>query len=137
VRSPRRTHAIYGTDGFAAPLVPVEARPEVRQAIGEESEQTVYFYSSCDRDLVYPQLGGSDPVLWVDRFTGEQINPVPEQLEDFMELTWANALDVVGDRRDADWSDLRAFLRQTQGLVSEPARAAADNMLGLAADAET
>ena len=53
-----------------------------------------------------------------------------------MELTWANALDVAGHTPDADWSEVRTFLSQTQGLVSERARAAAARLVGLPADAD-
>src|ERR1700684_4210904 len=55
-------HATYGTDGFAPCLAPWEDRTVLAAVIGGDVEDTVYFYASCDRSLLYPQLSRKGPV---------------------------------------------------------------------------
>ena len=87
-------HAFYGTDGFAVALLGLDQRSELADAIGEEAEELVYFYASCDRKASYRTLAEHDAVF-VDRFTGEQTRPATEKRRDFAELTAANELDVA------------------------------------------
>jgi hypothetical protein len=99
--------------------------------IGRAAEEIVYFYASCDRIAVYPQLGKADPVHYRDRFTGREFEPTAEELATFVELTWANALEVVASAPNGDWSDVARFLRQTESLASDAARRSAAELLGL------
>src|SRR5688572_20830428 len=57
-------HAAYGTDGFATALIDHDeaGRDELAGIIGFAAERVVYFYASCDRDYLYPQLGADQPV---------------------------------------------------------------------------
>jgi hypothetical protein len=48
------------------------------QAIGEEIEELVYFYASCDCGASYRTLTEPD-AEFVDRFTGERIRPTSGQ----------------------------------------------------------
>ena len=94
VRSAGFCHAWYGTDGFDVVLGDLAFRDELGALIGEEAEQLVYFYASCDRRFSYPQLGqlaGS----FRDRFTGTVLCPSVTTRRDFAELTVANELDIV------------------------------------------
>jgi hypothetical protein len=87
-------HAFYGTDGFEITLLDVADRTVLTDAIGEEAEQLVYFYASCDRKTSYQGL--SEPnAEFIDRFTGERTRPTLDQLKDFAELTAANELDIA------------------------------------------
>jgi hypothetical protein len=75
-------------------------RPALADLIGARAEWLVYMYGSCDRDAVYPALGGPGPVPFRDRFTGRTY-PLPEvDARAFAELTAANELDVI--RHNAD-----------------------------------
>ncbi|MFD7975733.1 DUF6817 domain-containing protein [Streptomyces sp. NPDC059071] len=79
------------TDGFAESLLPLERRPELAAAIGEEAENLVHFYASCDRDFSYPAL--PDPAgPFRDRFTDETFTPTDRQRADLAEITAANEL---------------------------------------------
>ncbi len=87
-------HAFYGTDGFALTLLDLDQRAVLANAIGEEAEDLVYLYASCDRKASYRSLAEPDG-KFVDRFTGEQTRPTIEQRQDFAELTAANELDIA------------------------------------------
>jgi hypothetical protein len=113
-------HAVYGTDGFPQALVDHLSRGQVRDVIGHEAEQTVYLYASCDRRFVFPQLG-SDHLRFRDRFTDEVFAPDPAGLRDFVELTFANELDVA--RHSAafaagEWSTVARVFSRCERLVS-------------------
>jgi hypothetical protein len=87
-------HAAYGTDGFEARLLSLEERDLLRRAGGGEVEGLVYLYASCDRRFVYPQLPGTGPVSFRDRFSGETFPASEEQLRDFADLTVANEMEL-------------------------------------------
>lgn len=116
-------HAVYGTDGLVGPLVGLDERDKVRDVIGEQAEQIVYRYASCDREFVYPQLEAmAAPVSFRDRFTGWTGALTAPEWADFMTLTWANTADVVETSSELDWSGLLPFLEATAGMVPEVAR---------------
>ena len=92
-------HAAYGTDGFPHPLVDLSARPALVELIGAEAESIVYTYGGCDRGYSYPTLATGAP-RFRDRFTGTVLEPGPERLRDFVELTIANELDVLSHNED-------------------------------------
>lgn len=88
-------HALYGTDGLAASLLDVRTeRPALAAVIGDAAEALVYLYASCDRSYLYPQLGTTDRPSFRDRFTAATFVPEPAAFADFMELTFANELDM-------------------------------------------
>ncbi|WP_282702961.1 DUF6817 domain-containing protein [Streptomyces sp. CC219B] len=116
-------HAFYGTDGFPAPLLPVDRRSELAAVIGPDAEAIVHLYASCDRTATYPGLAGPAPVFH-DRFTGRTHLPDLPPRRDFAELTAANELDLA--RRDPDFRDrwgpdLLALLTRLRPLLSPPA----------------
>jgi hypothetical protein len=97
-------HASYGTDGFATSLLGAEStdRREVLAAlIGEQAEELVYLYGSCERRSTYPRFGNQDPVCFRDRFTGTDHTPQAAQARAFAEITVANELDVVAHNPEA------------------------------------
>ena len=88
-------HACYGTDGFAVTLLDLDEREVLISHIGPRAEAWVYLYASCDRAAVYPELAGSGPLRFRDRFTGEA-SEVPEgDAAVLAELTAANEFDIV------------------------------------------
>jgi len=88
-------HACYGTDGYPQPLLAPSERLVLADLIGIRAESLVYLYGSCDRDLVYPALGGAGPVSFRDRFTGQMHTPREADVRSFTELTAANELDII------------------------------------------
>jgi hypothetical protein len=95
-------HAAYGTDGFPHGLIDPSERPRVADLIGTEAEEIVYLYGSCERARVYRQLSAEATgdvtgaaITFPDRFTGSTHTPSPQQVRDFVELTYANELDVL------------------------------------------
>ncbi len=87
-------HAWYGTDGFGTALGDPVHRDELAAIIGEEAEQLVYFYASCDRRFSYPHLAQPEGPFR-DRFTGTLLRPPVALRRDFAELTAANELDIA------------------------------------------
>lgn len=88
-------HAAYGTDGFVPHLLPLSDRAVLAAAVGTEVEETVYFYASCDRAFLYPQLSRPGPVRFRDRFTDVTFEPSATRLRAFVDLTLANEIDVA------------------------------------------
>jgi hypothetical protein len=87
-------HAFYGTDGFDVTLLNLDQRAVLANAIGNEAEELVYFYASCDRRASYRTLPEPD-AEFINRFTGERTTPTLDQRQDFAELTAANELDIA------------------------------------------
>lgn len=88
-------HALYGTDGLPIALLdPASERATLAAVIGPEAEAQVYLYASCDRSYLYPLLGSADQPPFRDRFTGSVFVPDPQAFSAFMELTFANELDI-------------------------------------------
>ncbi len=113
-------HAVYGTDGFDHPLVDLSCRADVAGVVGPDAEAVVYRYASCDRRFTFPHLG-RDPVKFRDRFTGEVDAVEPTQLQEFMELTFANELDVVRHSpgfATGEWPLIARVFSRCRDLVS-------------------
>ncbi|MCX5205141.1 hypothetical protein OG897_27255 [Streptomyces sp. NBC_00237] len=127
-------HAAYGTDGFAAALLPLDQRVRLRDAAGSEAEAVVYFYASCDRQAVYPVF--ADPGMrFTDRFTGLSRVPALQEKRDFAELTAANELDIA--RVDAAFRErhgpqLLVLFHRFGELLSPGARRGCAEVLGRA-----
>jgi hypothetical protein len=118
-------HAVYGTDGLAATLLDVRTeRPTLAGVIGADAEALVYLYASCDRSHLYPQIGTTDRPSFRDRFTGGTFVPERAALAAFMELTFANELDmfrsdpVLVEQHQATWG---ARFDRSQRFVSDAA----------------
>ena len=89
-------HAVYGTSGFTAALLDVKSdRDDLAGVIGRRAEALVYFYASCDRAHLYPQIGTSTLIQFRDRFNGEVFVPDASLFASFVELTFANELDIL------------------------------------------
>ena len=118
-------HAVYGTDGFATTLLDVNAeREDLARVVGRDAEALVYFYASCDRQYLYPQIGVSTPVQFRDRFNGTVFVPEESLFASFMELTFANELDILGKNQrlvEETRPYLGALFGRCRALVSAPA----------------
>jgi hypothetical protein len=125
-------HACYGTDGFAQSLVALSQRDELAALIGDDAEAIVHVYASCDRDDFYPQLGRARTPAFRDRFSGRVFALAPSMLRDFVELTFANELDLVqiSPAFAAEHGpDLAELFARCEALVSAPAAAASRALL--------
>ncbi|PWI17409.1 hypothetical protein DI272_27050 [Streptomyces sp. Act143] len=116
-------HAFYGTDGFPHPLLPLDRRSDLREAIGEEAEALVHFYASCDREATYPTLATPE-APFRDRFTRRTHTPAESLRRDFAELTAANEIDLAAadpDFRDRHGPALLGLFTRFRALLSEAA----------------
>ena len=119
-------HAAYGTDGFDHRLVELSARTRLAATIGPAAEGLVYLYASCDRRLTYPELATGHRRLR-NRFTDEVLEVPDKAIRHFMELTFANELDiaqVAPDYMRPAWPALSRLFQASEDLVSPPAWAA-------------
>jgi hypothetical protein len=129
-------HATYGTDGFAPFLVPWQDRTVLARVAGGDVEETVYFYASCDRSFLYPQLSRTGPVCFRDRLLDETHEPSDAGLRDFVDLTLANELDVALARRPegppvpVPW--IGTLVEQMERRASPGARRGASRLLSTA-----
>ncbi|MQY08091.1 hypothetical protein ACRB68_61970 [Actinomadura sp. RB68] len=125
VQSAGLCHAYYGTDGFPVALGEVSRRDDLANVIGDEAEQIVYFYASCDRAFSYPRLANGGEFR--DRFNGTTSVPPESGLRDFAEITVANELDVLAENADLRaryGPKLLALFASWQHLLSPAAREA-------------
>jgi uncharacterized protein DUF6817 len=117
-------HATYGTHGFEPHILGLEDRTVLRAVIGTDAEALVYFYASCDRDSFYPQLSAPDTPLealkFRDRFTGSESKPEADLVTLFVDLTYANEVELAASSPDgpANWAWLADFCRQTRRWAS-------------------
>ncbi len=93
-------HAVYGTSGFDEVMVSDSHREKIKKIIGEQSENIVYTYCACDRDLFWPQIGNDANPLFLDRFTGQKYHLSFQELKWFCELTVANELEIANDNNE-------------------------------------
>src|SRR5919112_361494 len=49
-------HSVYGTEYFQKRTVPLDARDEVRSAIGERAEEIAYLYCALSRQSLYRKI---------------------------------------------------------------------------------
>lgn len=116
-------HAVYGTQGWQFTLLNLSQRSDLVEIIGEEAEEIVYFYASCDRSYLYPQIGFSTKIRFRDRFSGAVFVPDSMRLKSFLELTFANELE--SSRMPGFVESTRALLeplfRPWENLVSDAA----------------
>jgi hypothetical protein len=126
-------HTAYGTDGFPVPLCDLARRTELADLISPPAEQLVYFYASCDRSFLYPRIVDRQPARFRDRFTGAVFEPEPATYRDFLELTFANELDIFrrcGIDAQQTKDRWRSIMSPCQALVSEKAYACFLETLG-------
>ncbi len=127
-------HAVYGTSGFPVAVLDVTTeRGDLVDAIGPRAEALVYFYASCDRAVVYPQIGAGQAVPFRDRFTGEVFVPDDGILSRFMEVTFANELQIaLGDvsLTDQITAAYGALFVRSRALVSPAAFACFTRICG-------
>lgn len=124
-------HAAYGTAGFTAAMVSPTQRAEIAALIGNDAEQIVYSYCSCDRQFVWPQIGTSDPVGFRDRFTGVVDVIDGPDLTAFCELTCANELEIASGDKDfieRAGGYLGRLFRSWDHLLSDPAQHAVKSL---------
>jgi hypothetical protein len=117
-------HATYGTDGFEPHILELEDRPLLSAIAGADVEEFVYFYASCDRDVVYPQLESAGTELahlkFRDRFTGGEGMPSAASITQFVDLTYANECELAAASPGgaAEWTWLADFCRATRRWAS-------------------
>jgi hypothetical protein len=93
-------HAVYGTQPMKKLGIPHREyspsdRPRIREVIGEESERLVYLYGACDREYFYPRIGSGAPgAIYRDRFSGATLELPSRTLQDILEITMANELEI-------------------------------------------
>lgn len=124
-------HAFYGTDGFPVALYGLDRRAELAGLVGDEAEELVYFYASCDRKASYAELP-DDHGTFTDRFTGARYVPGPRLRRAFAEITVANELDIaaISPVFDAvERARLHALFERWQGLLSPAANAEVERVL--------
>jgi len=124
-------HAVDGTQRFSGRLNR-DQRP-LAEVLGSEVASLITRYATCDRDLVWGQIGVSERV----RFTAENAGPSAwfnaAELADFCELTIANELEILRrdqGHRDAYGALFRGLFVRMRPFVSKSAYAYFVKILG-------
>lgn len=115
-------HACYGTDGFPHPLLDLSERSVLEAAIGPDAEGIVYFYASCDRSFFHPAIGRRRQLRFRDRFTKEIHAPAPAMVRQFIDLTFANELEIAHRNPsflERSRAPLAELFSRCEGLVSD------------------
>jgi hypothetical protein len=130
-------HATYGTDGFEPHILELDDRVKLADIIGAEAEAFVYFYASCDREFLYPQLEDPDMTLeqlrFRDRFSGVETAVTAEQVTRFVDLTYANECELAAASPGgaAEWTWLAEFCRRTGRWASPSFLSGAATLLSM------
>jgi hypothetical protein len=97
-------HSVYGTETFRTETIPLDARDQVREAIGERAEEIAFLYCAIRRSSLYENLEHGAPGTLEGR-NGER-RPIGGvgQLADLMTLDLANRIEQVGE---VSFSDAR------------------------------
>ena len=119
-------HSVYGTEVFQRETIPLDARSQVRDAIGERAEELAFLYCAIRRSSLYDNLREGAPHEVQDR-SGQSI-PLRDldQFADLLTLDVANRIEQVdrvgtsATRRATD----RALYERAVPLL--PARAVAE-----------
>ncbi|WP_255991005.1 DUF6817 domain-containing protein [Chitinolyticbacter albus] len=114
-------HAVYSTDGFPLELISLDLRDKISDLIGAESEELVYLYCACDRDVFYSQIGYDKQNLLPNRFTQEKVLIKNHQLCALCEITFANELQIADGNPafiNQYGEELRSLFERMHGLVS-------------------
>ena len=85
-------HAVYGTQGFKKQAT--NDRTKIINTIGEEAEKIVFYFSTCDREHFYSQIGNPE-MEHRNRLNGETEVLSDSMLKDLLELTLANELEIL------------------------------------------
>jgi hypothetical protein len=88
-------HAAYGTSGFVENLFELTQREEVATVIGKDTENIVYHYCACDRDVFFAQFGQVEQPLFCDRITSEKSIISQELIQQLCELIVANETEIA------------------------------------------
>ncbi|WP_299981684.1 DUF6817 domain-containing protein [uncultured Pseudoteredinibacter sp.] len=88
-------HAAYGTAGFSQNLVSTNQRDKIAAIIGEASEEIVYQYCACDRNVFFSRIRQEINPDFPNRFTGVSYRLSGGMLRNFCELTAANEIEIA------------------------------------------
>jgi hypothetical protein len=108
-------HSVYGTEVFQRQTIPLDARNQVRQAIGEKAEGLAFLYCAIRRSSLYENLHDGAPHAVEDR-SGQRI-PLHD-LDQFADLL---TLDVANRVEQVDRVGTSATRRATDRAIYERA----------------
>ncbi len=127
-------HAVYGTDGFATPLLDISERDRLTAVIGSAAEERVYFFAACDRKFFYPLIG-SRPLRFRDRFTNTEFEPPETLVRACLELLLANDVELATRQQaflDYTKTHYTQFFLKARDFVSRAAFSEYCEVYGLA-----
>ena len=87
-------HSVYSTGGFEQQLIPLSDRARIVEMIGAQAERMVYLFCACDRPATHPRIGTSEPMLFRDRFSGEDYALQDNEWRALCEIMLANEMDL-------------------------------------------
>jgi hypothetical protein len=93
-------HAAYGTSVFVQNVFKLSQREDVTKVIGGDSENIVYHYCACDRNVFFAQFGQVEKPVFYDRFTTQKSVVSIELLQHLCELTAANETEIALNNPD-------------------------------------
>lgn len=107
-------HSIYGTEVFKRFWLPLERRDEIRDLIGARAEQLAYWNCAMVR-LSFDKAveRGVEPYSVVDRFTGGEFTPNPDEFDDLCCIHLCDWLEQVP--RTREWG----YRREAYRLIAE------------------
>ena len=107
-------HSVYGTEGFPTPSLAHDRRNELRDLIGKESEQLVYWYCAMSYESLQESVDEGKALLR-NRFTDEVITTSENEFEYILWIKLADAFEQA----DESTSGRRFFRRVAELLGPE------------------
>ena len=116
-------HTSYGTEGVTHAFFDSDSRDELVKLIGKPAEELVWFYGRCDRAFMYSNIIEGHFNAYLDRYSGAIWQPAQNLLSAFLELTFANELEIL--RRTPFTEEARMLWSKRflpcKEMVSQPA----------------
>lgn len=88
-------HSVYGTEVFQTQTIPLDARGQVKEAIGESAEQLAFLYCTIRRSSLYANLDRGAPYSVEDRDGRRLPLSGVEQFAELLTLDVANRLEQI------------------------------------------
>src|SRR5215471_12540581 len=95
-------HSVYGTEYFKDSVLPFDARPRVREKIGEDAERLAWIFCAFDRGSLYRAIERGAPYEVELLHGGGRHGVTEREIGDLVWLVWANALEQVPHLKPKD-----------------------------------
>ncbi len=104
-------HSVYGTRTFAPSLLGHDRREKIRGVLGAEAEQLVYWFSICDRNSFFENIG-AETISLRNEADGGSVAVSSQMLNALVEIEIANTVEQVPHKKRISSKVMDVYTRQ-------------------------